>query len=946
MATSYTSGSIYDSLGNGRRMYVTCSQTKGSSSENKSTVNWTLTATGGTSNYYDTGPTTLNIAGVQRYYQPRKVWSTYEFPAKAGSVSGSFSIGHKTDGSIDGIAVALSTAIYTKTVSTTSGTWYMDPIARYFSNTPSITLSSKTETSMDFSWSTSEICSNVDVYYKKESETNYTSVNKYNDDNGATSGTFSLTDLIANTKYNIYIIAKRKDSGLTSNSSTSTFDTYDYPKITSIRTSSLIIGKQQSLEISNPLGRSIVIEMHKTNTDGTLLYTSPALTETFHEFTPTASTLYESIPDAQFADCVYSVICSEVNSIKTTDAHSYKITGNEKPIFTESQASTYDASAEVTEITGQTNAGGWLVQSLSKMKLTIDTAAIPQNGAGIASYKVTFNNEKQTLSVGATGGTWDALNAFGNQIATIEVMDTRGLVTSITKTIVYKPYKVPSITLTGGRQNNYGEIVDLTATYTSSSVETRNKITIAWYGAEKSGVLVSEGDAGDGSTSTSIAGVDNRTAYDFTAVIIDSFGKTANTILPISIGIPIMFVDSAQLGVGVNTFPKGQGLWVGGQGNITENLSVEGNIEGKELLINEQGNIIGNLTVGGSIKGKELLINEQGNITGNLTVGGNVKAQEIKTLRLNSTNDVANYISFARLHKTNEEERGAMTFLVSALGEFDGTIPGTCLVTFSNRDSAPTVKATWLQDNNSGDVQFGYYTSGDYYYLGIYIDTYSYSGDVILLSSDVTTGAGGPQEVKVWSADSVAPTGWTDVIPTYTGITKLDAWPVGSIYISYNATSPASLFGGTWEQIKDTFLLACGNTYAGGSTGGSTTHNHGLSAGFAALNVGSGGIQYQEKQVGAWGTNAAINIANSYNSYQTKSWGIALGGATDHTNIMPPYLAVYVWKRVEDRILITNKTFNYVNRDLGNKDIEVIEETLTINKSGLITLEEGVMGFE
>ena len=56
---------------------------------------------------------------------------------------------------------------------------------------------------------------------------------EYNDNNtGATSGTFSLTDLTENTKYNIYIIAKRKDSGLTSNSSTSTFDTYGYPKIT------------------------------------------------------------------------------------------------------------------------------------------------------------------------------------------------------------------------------------------------------------------------------------------------------------------------------------------------------------------------------------------------------------------------------------------------------------------------------------------------------------------------------------------------------------------------------------------------------------------------------------------------------------------------------------------------------------------------------------------
>ena len=170
-------------------------------------------------------------------------------------------------------------------------------------------------------------------------------------------------------------------------------------------------------------------------------------------------------------------------------------------------------------------------------------------------------------------------------------------------------------------------------------------------------------------------------------------------------------------------------------------------------------------------------------------------------------------------------------------------------------------------------------------------------------------------------------------------------YPIGSLYISYTNTSPASLFGGTWEQIKDTFLLACGDTYAGGSTGGSTTHNHGLAAGYAMANASGGNLWFQEKQTGSWWANG-LRYVNAGNSTSTQGWGWQLGGATDNTNTMPPYLAVYVWKRVEDRISITNKTFNYVNRDLGNKDIEVIEETLTINKSGLITLEEGVMDFE
>ena len=45
-------------------------------------------------------------------------------------------------------------------------------------------------------------------------------------------------------------------------------------------------------------------------------------------------------------------------------------------------------------------------------------------------------------------------------------------------------------------------------------------------------------------------------------------------------------------------------------------------------------------------------------------------------------------------------------------------------------------------------------------------------------------------------------------------------FPIGYVYISVNNTNPGTIFGGTWEQIKDTFLLACGDTYANGATGG------------------------------------------------------------------------------------------------------------------------------
>lgn len=60
-------------------------------------------------------------------------------------------------------------------------------------------------------------------------------------------------------------------------------------------------------------------------------------------------------------------------------------------------------------------------------------------------------------------------------------------------------------------------------------------------------------------------------------------------------------------------------------------------------------------------------------------------------------------------------------------------------------------------------------------------------------------------------------------------------YPVGSIYLTINNVNPTNLFGGTWSQIKDKFLLCAGDTYAGGSTGGSAdsvvvSHSHTVNA--------------------------------------------------------------------------------------------------------------------
>lgn len=45
------------------------------------------------------------------------------------------------------------------------------------------------------------------------------------------------------------------------------------------------------------------------------------------------------------------------------------------------------------------------------------------------------------------------------------------------------------------------------------------------------------------------------------------------------------------------------------------------------------------------------------------------------------------------------------------------------------------------------------------------------------------------------------------------------AHPIGSYYWSSESTNPSNLFGGTWTQVKDRFVLAAGSSYTVGGTG-------------------------------------------------------------------------------------------------------------------------------
>lgn len=142
----------------------------------------------------------------------------------------------------------------------------------------------------------------------------------------------------------------------------------------------------------------------------------------------------------------------------------------------------------------------------------------------------------------------------------------------------------------------------------------------------------------------------------------------------------------------------------------------------------------------------------------------------------------------------------------------------------------------------------------------------------------------------------------------------LEIYPVGSIYTSIDSTSPASLFGGTWEQFRDRVLVGAGLSFSAGDIGGSfaptvSPHTHSIE-GITLGSKGSGAIRLELQSDG----NAVIykeSGAAWSSSTSASKWSIAHGanigiGSTKTTSAgsdngfgnMPPYLAVYMWKRV------------------------------------------------
>lgn len=434
--------SLKSSSYGGRYMELTCEQVSNGSIANSSTIKWTLTTAGGSSNYYDTGATKVSINGTQVYSKRRVTWDEKIFPASKGSVSGTLTVPHNNDGTKT-IKVSFSTAIYTATISTYSGNWELDAIPRY--PTAKLTLDKKTETSMTLNWSSDKTIDHI--WYSTDDGTNWT-------DKGTadgTSGSFSISGLTANKTYNVKIRLRSKDSQLTTDSSRLQVTTYDYPYCSN--SPNFIVGNQLTLTLYNPQNRKV--KVYLVLADGTE-FGGDEVTGTSISGYNNANSIdkfYASIPNATSGKYKVKVVYGDVT--KTRDnGNTYTLnTSDCVPTFSDFS---YKDSSSVADITGNNQI---LVKGFSNIQVTIssDNKMVANKYASPKNYVMSIDNLTKTVNYSDSDVISDlgVINSSGTIRLNVRAYDSRNNSKLVYKDITVYDYTKPVINLEVTRLNNF-----------------------------------------------------------------------------------------------------------------------------------------------------------------------------------------------------------------------------------------------------------------------------------------------------------------------------------------------------------------------------------------------------------------------------------------------------------------------------------------------------------
>lgn len=522
------SGSVSTSSYEGRYLTLSWSATQ-SVEYNQSTISWVLTANGGSSSYYYTGPVSVTIDGVVVY----SLSANNRYAMYKGTVaSGSIKLNHNTVGA-KSFAVGISAAIFTTSVNCTgSQTFTLNNIPRYASI--SATVSNVTETTAVVDWSSDAI---VDyIWLSLDWATTWIPIGSVN----ASSGYFNVTGLQSKSTYHAVVRVRRKDSQLTSNSAKFDINTYGYPAPGDLP--EITIGQPAKVGIYNPLARESTVKVSVGNT--TILETTTTGTSVTIPST-VADTLYQSIPNSRTG--TYDVSVTYAGNTQTANG-TFTAPSTSAPII--GSASYQDDDSTITTITGDNQK---IIPGKSKLTFTASNLSA-QNYATLSSAKVTINGTDYPMTLsGSSASVSNITITSTDSTATVYVTDSRGLTSSKAVSLDIVEYVAPTMSATARRVSGFYSNTEITPT-TNYTYIGSNAVTIQLQARKtsESSYSVTQNINPSGTTTVSL---DNQYPWYILLTITDSFGGSSTFEITIGKGIPLFYFDIVKSSVSMDMFP-------------------------------------------------------------------------------------------------------------------------------------------------------------------------------------------------------------------------------------------------------------------------------------------------------------------------------------------------------------------------------------------------------
>lgn len=546
---------------------------------NTSTLTWTLTSAGGSAVYYTVDATTVTINGTTVYSKARTSWEDRVFPAAKGSVSGTITVSHNSDGT-KSVAVGFSTRVYIYGPLEYGGTMTLTNIDR---TAPTVSCSVSGITASGFKI-TANSSATADIWqYSLNGGSSWTQFST----TAGTTASITLSSLSANTSYSVRTRARKKSNQVYGTSGTVSAKTLGGAILNSCNT---VTADAATVSLTlNATVYNASYSNYVTIKNGSNVYVSFAA-RTWSTGTANRTITLSQTERADLLDAMASLKSftatielvtkdgsTQVGNTSTCTCTIQTTAADSAPTMT---AFTYkDSRSATSTVTGNDQL---FIQTYSYLYVTPGTATA-KNGASIVKYAATCNGKTVSNTTGA------ALNLSGiEKSGTLDVVvtatDSRGYTVSNTKQITVIPYAKPRVSEISLRRTNdieaemqlifKGSISPITVSGTQKNslkyVQYRYKLTSeSSYGSYTSILSsVTQNGTSFSFSNLELCSLDANSSYDFHVYIRDQLNTLSSVSLYFTVpqGTPLIALRKQK--VGINTSNPEAALHVVGDAKI------------------------------------------------------------------------------------------------------------------------------------------------------------------------------------------------------------------------------------------------------------------------------------------------------------------------------------------------------------------------------------------